>query len=224
MGDPAIPQPAHGGGRLPLAAWHSFEAAVLRLGGRLPSDRPVDISAMQLSRSTEKQVVASLRALRLLGPDDVANFRLRRLVATRDFVTVVEALAERFPDLVGAIRAGASSEELEALMGRLDAPPSSKERFWRFVRGAFVAAGESCPAPIPKSSDRVQRRGRRREHMKGDCNDDVCARSLLEAEAHEYSAALERALVSDDLEAAAALSDRLRLLREEMRRPFRTDP
>lgn len=214
----SAPRPDRTQTRLPLASWSAFEAGVRRLGPTLPSDGAVDIAAMGLKPSTEKQVVASLRALGLLSAGNVADFRLRRLVARGDFSTVVEALAEHFPDLVRAIQEDAGPEQLAAAVRGIDAPTSSKKRFASFVRGAMRAIDQRVPRFPVSPPSQTPRQGRHRRGA-GD-EDDPTARRLLEAEADGYVAALERALSRDDLEAATVLSDRLRSLRAEMRAPL----
>lgn len=230
--DPAGRRPE---ARLPLATWPSFQAALVQLRGCLPSDRPVDMAKLGPSPSTRKQVAAALRALGLVTSSDLADFGLRRLVANDDYSIVVAALEERFPEPCAAAKRRAGRQEITQIIEGYGAPASSNDRFWRFVRGAYAAAhGGDLPkitfgrgSAASSSAGRVAtvasaRAVQPRNELKGliGSKDDSVARRLLEAEACSYERALEAALAQPDLAAASTISDRLRKLREELRRPL----
>lgn len=221
--------------RLPLATWPSFRGTVEQLRGSVPSDRPLDISSLGAHQSTTKQVAAALRALGLVTPSGVADLRLHRLVTKKDYSIVVGAVEQRFPDLVAAISRRASQQEIAQIIQRYGAPTSSNERFWRFVRGAYGAAHQDVPPKITfrRRARASSRAGRVAAVANGGTiprppeldgvvrtGDDPVARRLLEAEAAEYAASLDAALARQDLAAAATISERLRLLRAELRRPL----
>jgi hypothetical protein len=181
---------------------------------------------MHLSPSSEKQVVSSLRTLGFLSSENVADFRLRRVATRGDFTPVIEALAERFPGLMDAVATDVGPDELRALLGAFDAPNSSVERFWRFVRGALTSVGRT-PLPnvhlvrAPGTAGRVRAPTAPSNMPQAE---DPAGRRLLEKEAEDYVNALDRFLHNGNLEAAEFVSKQLRTLRDELRTPFGIRP
>jgi hypothetical protein len=209
------PVPNHDA-QLVLASWPAFRRAVAGLGP-LPAAGPVNLDSLREPMATRKQVVAALRVLGLVDGREHAHFRLRRLSSRSDYTAVTEALAERFPHVAAAIATGDPNAMRLAVDG-FDAPSSSKERFWRFVREAHRAAGESALPPLafsPPAGRPPPRRGR------SALADDPVARQSLEAELAAYQEALVRLLSIPDLDGATVVSDRLRELRNELRQHAR---
>jgi len=209
----AAPSPAPDrDAQLVLASWPAFLHAIAALAP-LPTDGPVDLASLGVSPATRKQVVPGLRVLRLVDEHDVAHFRLRRLTSRSDYAAVTEALAERFPDITAAI-ATADPDAMRAAVDELDAPVSSKARFWRFVRAAHQAAGGDTLPALGFSPPAQPRPPRRRRPA---ITDDPAARQSLMAELAVYQGALPGLLSIPDLDGAAVISDRLRELRNELR-------
>jgi hypothetical protein len=204
-----------------MPSWPQFREGISNLNARsVPLEGPVNFGSMRLGSSSERQVVAALRALGLVDRSDVADFRLRRLVLKEDYSALVEALEDRFEDLVEAIRSGASAEQLETILDALGATQSSTERFWRFVRDAYAAAGLERPPLLRLTGNgtRLNRpAGGRQTRQSDKGGEESHARVVLKEELDMYLRALETALTSGNAELATKLSDRLVLLREELR-------
>lgn len=209
------PVPNHDA-QLVLASWPAFRRAVASLGP-LPAAGAVDLGSLREPTATQKQVVAALRVLGLVDDRERAHFRLRRLSSRGDYAAVTEALAERFPHLAAAIATG-DADAMRLAVDGFDAPDSSKERFWRFVRQAHRAAGEGTLPPLA-FSPLAGRPPRRRS--RSPLADDPMARQSLEAELAAYQAALVRLLSIPELDGATVVSDRLRELRNELRQHAR---
>jgi hypothetical protein len=213
----------------PLASWPAFCSAVEALRGqRISTDEPLDTSRFGLDVSARKQVVAALRALNLIDGNGVPRLAFRRLVGHDGYSVVVDALEERFPHIGAAIAAGAPADELRYLISSAKRPASSATRFWRFLTGAYVAAGRDAPPALGVMDDpddlvRPQATTETRKQAAAPTApaaplDDALARALLEREGESYSAALDRFLEAGEMERAATASARLEELRAEARR------
>jgi hypothetical protein len=205
---------------LPTATWASFEAA-LDLWRATGVPRVVAVAALPGGGSGPRQVIQTLGALGFLEPDGQPGLALRRLV--RHQQGLVDALRERWPDLLAAIE---SRRPVDDAATAFSAVPAASEhtarRFRTFVlhacqlEGIDVAVYRRLGARAAPAGPR-RAANRRRPSQRSDSGPALAASQLLR-EAATYEAALRSAIERDDSALAARWSKQLALLRQEQRR------
>ena len=223
-----------------LVTWAAFQEAIALLSRHSWSD-PIDFVALGMTEAKAKQVKQTMRCLGLISQDNLAQFRLRRLVQQSEPTALMDALAEHLPGVVGPIINGAPPDEVSAALAELGGTASSRRRCGRFIERAMSlsgsdaslyhdalvnAAGRDAPtSPTPRGT----MRGR------GDVRSAIGAHNRVSADAAKglpgaagatklaldeaaiYQDALRLALERQDFKAAGHARSYLAQLRKELR-------
>jgi hypothetical protein len=210
-----------------MPTWASFTRGVGNLQP-LGHENPVDLARLQLSKASAKQVASALRGLGLLDGGGRPDFRLLRLVNQQEFSPLSEALAEHFPWLTAALDSRSLADVQESI-DALDAPASSKKRFYRFVSSVRRKTDQPMPEGMPTfGADFRGTEGDRPTEAQSSASPppqsaDIHTRAtsianqILMQEADAYVEALRAALATSDFETAESVSQRLAHLRKESR-------
>jgi len=216
-----------------VASWGAVQEG-LELLSEQALNAPVDFVSLGMAPSKAKQVKQTLRALGLLSSENVAGFRLRRLVQGREYTVLVDALNDTFPTLMTSILGSAPPDEVATALAQLDGSAASRQRCGRFIAQALKAAGvevtryqtalvalgaldpihgprgpDNLPGPSGDDAGRLDR---------GTMNSgDVTAERLLAEEAAMYHDTLRRGLERGDFHAVDMVRGYLADLRRELR-------